>query len=185
MTVYLESNQVPAYLRGAYSGSKFRAEPSESVFIPFDAGLWDGGSRAYYSAIELSTGRALPIPGQSSAPWDKSRTELRVDLKPGFAIVCHRMFKGTDMGLTFYVHPADIAALIPADTSESLTDSETMVLAIIRSRKSAYRADEYRRKGISDGEAESIKARLIRDGYLNKAGAITVKGRNACDKIYV
>lgn len=183
--LYLEKNQVPASLRGSYSGSKFRAEPCETVVIPSDAGLWDGGSRTVFTAIELNSGRVVALPGQQSAPWDANRIERKVELKPGFAIVAHRMFRGNDLGLTFYVHPLDVAALLPTDTSADLTETEKTVLAIIRSRKSAYRDDEYRRKGISVAEAEAIKARLIKDGYLNKAGAITVKGRNACDKIYV
>ena len=185
MAIYLESNQVPAFLRSSYSGSKFRAEPCESVYIPSDAGLWDGGSRTSYTAIELNSGRVVALPGQTSAPWDASRVERKIDLKPGFAIVAHRMFKGNDLGLTFYVHPADIAALIPADTSASLTETEKTVLAIIRSRKAAYRADEYRRKGIADSDIEAIKAGLIKGGFLNKAGAITVQGRNACEGIYI
>lgn len=183
--MYLEKNQIPASLRGAYSGNKFRAEPCESVVIPSDAGLWDGGSRTVYTAIELHSGRVVALPGQQSAPWDANRTERKIELKPGFAIVAHRMFRGTDLGLTFYVHPVDVAALIPTDIAADLTETEKTVLAIVRSRKAAYRNDEYRRKGIDAAEAEAIKARLIRDGYLNKAGAITVKGRNACDGIYV
>lgn len=185
MAIYLEANQVPAALRQGYAGARFKAEPCESVYIPSDAGLWSGGTRDSYSAIELATGRTSPVGFQNTSPWNNERKEASVPLKPGMAIVKHSMFCGKDMGLTFYVHPADIAALVPHNAAETLTETETMVLAIIRSRKSAYRADEYRRKGISEGEAEAIKARLISEGYLNKAGAITVKGRNACDKIYV
>ena len=44
-TIHLEPSQVPAALRGAYDGRKFKAVVCESVEIPVTAGLWDGGSR--------------------------------------------------------------------------------------------------------------------------------------------
>lgn len=181
--IYLEKKQVPAHLLAGYTGSKLKAEPCESVSIPFDAGLWDSGSRSHYSAIELATGREIAIPGQSSAPWDETRRERKVTLQPGFAIVCHRMFCGTDMGLTFYVHPNDVAALLPATHTEALSPVELKYLAITRAYKSQFRAENRARAGISETEAEAIKAKLIRDGYLNKAGALTVQGRNACQNV--
>jgi hypothetical protein len=183
--MYLEKNQVPDHLRRGYSGTRFKAEPVESVTIPAQAGVWDHGTRDVYSAIELNTGRSVPMPNQSSAPWDKDRQDRKIELKQGFAVVKHSMFCGNDMGLTFFVHPADVAALIPHQTNDDLSDTDKIILAIIRSRKSAYRNDEYRRKGLKLADVETVKARLTEQGYLLKNGAITVKGKNACDKIYV
>ena len=88
------------------------------------------------------------------------------------------MFCGKDLGLTFYLLPTDAAPLLPPP-SEELTETELVILAIIRGLKSGYRAEEYRRKGISEGELEAYKAGLIKRGYLNAAGAITTKGKNA------
>ena len=127
------------------------------------------------------------------APWDNSRQDYRFALEPDLAVVRHTIFRGKDLGLTFYVHPAAIAKLLPAP-SEELDAIAKMVLTATRSYKSSYMGrDRYQmakegsqyeraRKGeaFPTREAwEAAKAALIASGYLNKAGAITVKGRNA------
>jgi hypothetical protein len=181
--MYLEANQVPAYLKGSYSGKSFQAEPAETVTIPSYAGLWDGGSRTTYSAIELATGRTVPVSDNMSAPWSEKRQDVTVPLKSGFAIVKHSIFCGKDMGLTFLVHPSDIVKLIPEQSKDDLSAKEIKALAIIRGIKSSYRADEYRRQGITEAEVLAIKEKLTGLGYLNKAGAITVSGRNRSEGV--
>lgn len=42
-TIYLESNGVPAHMRGSYTGKKFQLRVCSEVSIPIDAGLWSGG----------------------------------------------------------------------------------------------------------------------------------------------
>ena len=176
--MHLEPAQVPHYLKQGYTGKRFQAEPDETVTIPSHAGLWDGGSRNTYSAIELATGRAAAVSDNMSAPWNADRQDKVIPLKSGFAIVKHVIFCGTDLGLTFYVYPSDISKLIPEQKTDDLSPIELKVLAIIRGLKSGYRADEFRRQGISVGEVEAIKAKLTRLDYLNKAGAITISGTN-------
>ena len=191
-TIHLEPSQVPAALRGAYDGRKFSAEVCESVVIPATAGLWDGGSRGFYKLVQLSDGQVIEFPGQDAAPWDP-RNKRRVQIKPGYAVVCHSIFCGKDMGLHFYVHPQNATALLPAKAN--LTPLEKMILEATRSLKSSYMGrDRYQMKFENhrytpDGERgipfptraqwEQAKADLYSKGYLNKAGAITVKGRNA------
>ena len=177
--LYLEKSQVPAFLRAGYNGNKFRAKAGETVSIPADAGLWDGGSRSTFHAIELATGRALPLPGQELAPWNAARTERHVPLRPGFAIVQSIMFQGTDLGLTFHVHPDDVVKLIPQDTGAALDPLEIKFLAIMRGVKSSYRADEYRRQGLTIAQVAAFKDKFTAMGYLNRQGAITVQGKNA------
>lgn len=177
--IYLERNQVPAFLRNGYNGTRLRAEPCTRMTIHAEAGLWSGGSRETFSAIDLASGRTIPLPGQASGPWDKSRQAREIEIKPGFAIVKHAIFSGNDMGLTFYVNPADIAALLPKPAESNLSDRELKALAIIRGVKSSYRADEYRRKGYTGPEIESMKARFFELGLIDKRGAITTAGRNA------
>ena len=176
--MHLEPNQVPNHLKAGYSGKRFQAEPAENVTIPSHAGLWDGGSRTTYSAIELATGKAVPVSDNMSAPWSDKRQDLTVPLRAGFAIVKHSIFSGKDMGLTFFVHPSDVVKLIPEQPQDDLSPVEIKVLAIHRGIKASYRTDYYSRAGITIGEVEAIKARLCSLGYLNKAGAITVSGRN-------
>lgn len=181
--IYLERNQVPAFLRNGYNGARLRAEPCTHMTIQADAGLWSGGSRETFSAIDLASGRTIPLPGQASSPWDPARQAREIEIKPGFAIVKHAIFSGNDMGLTFYVNPADIAALLPKPTESNLSDRELKVLAIIRGIKSSYRAEEYRRKGYSETEIENMKARFLELGLIDKRGAITTAGRNASSHV--
>jgi len=189
-TIYLEPAMVPAHLRGAYRGTKFQAEVCESMSIPSDAGLWSGGSREVYSAIDFATGQQMAIPGQHLSPWNAARTEHKVELKPGFAIVRHSMFCGKDMGLTFYVHPENATKLLPAPVE--LTPHEKTVLEATCGLKSSYNGKDryemsldnsrWERKGtpfMSRAEWDAAKASLIGRGMLNKAGAVTVAGRNA------
>jgi hypothetical protein len=93
------------------------------------------------------------------------------------------------MGLTFHVHPADAAALLPAPAAD-LSAHEKLVLEATASLKSSYGGRDryqmatddlrYARKPYpSRAEWDAAKAELIGRGYLNKAGVITVAGRNA------
>lgn len=181
--MHLEAKQVPSYLKQGYTGQRFQAEAAEAVYIPSDAGLWSGGSRTTYSAIELATGRAAAVSDNMSSPWSQDRQDRTVPLRAGFAIVKHSIFSGKDMGLVFYVHPSDITKLLPETKTDDLSAVELKALAIIRGIKSSYRADYYARAGISAGEVEAIKAKLCKLSYLNKAGAITVAGRNRCEGV--
>lgn len=176
--IYLEPNQIPAHILGGYRGKQLRAELVESVTIEAHEGNWNGGSRNVFYALDLATGRRASVTDTFSAPWSPDRKAQTIALKSGFAIVKEITFQGRDLGLTFFMLPSDAAPLLPPP-AEELTETELTVLAIIRGLKSGYRADEYRRKGISEAEVEAIKAGLIRREYLNKAGAITTKGKNA------
>lgn len=187
-TVYLEPSQVPPALRSNYSGKQFRAQVCEQVTIPCDAGLWSGGSRDHYSAMDISTGRQLPIPGQSAAPWDATRRDIPVTIKPGFAIVRHTVSQGKDLGITFFLHPENAAAMLPAPIE--LTPHEKIVLSATAQYKASYNGQDRYQMAIPYNRAlleqyptreqwEAAKQSLIARGFLNKAGAITVKGRNA------
>lgn len=187
-TIYLEPAMVPAHLRGSYAGKMFKALVCESMTIPITAGLWDGGSRDKYYAIDFATGRQIELPGQMAAPWDTSRRDREITLQPGFAVVEHSIFCGKDMGLTFYVHPENAAKLLPAPVE--LTPHEKIVLEATASLKSSYggrdRYDMMRDQRDRDTggfpsrhEWDVAKQSLISKGLLNKAGAITVAGRNA------
>jgi hypothetical protein len=160
--------------------------------IPSDAGLWSGGSRELFHAIDFATGEHASIPGQTAAPWDGARRELTVPIKPGFAIVEHSMFCGKDMGLTFYLHPDNATRLLPPVVE--LSEHERLMLSATASLKSSYGGkDRYEmsKDNVRYGNQEALakfptraewdaaKQSLIGRGLLNKAGAITVAGRNA------
>lgn len=194
-TVYLEPSQVPASIRGAYSGKQYRAVITDSVYIPSDAGTWSGGSRTLYSAIHLSSGESRPTCDSYSAPWDSSRKNQDITLKPGFAIISHSIFCGKDMGLTIYIHPNNAAALLPAPIE--LNPLERAVLKYTKEKKSSYNGRDrfdmlvddlgfsFKRKELNLESAPTrdqwnlAKDSLIAQGLLNARGAITTKGKNA------
>jgi len=188
-TIYLTPDQVPAHLRNGYSGKRFKAIVSDSVTIPSDADLWSGGSRDRYQVVELSSGKVSAPAHYNKAPWDV-RADNTIALAAGYAVVRHSMFCGKDMGLTFYIHPSDTVALLPAPSAE-LSAVEKIVLNATASYKASYNGrDRYQmaqddqrwsKNPVTFDRAawDSAKASLVTKGLLNKAGAITVAGRNA------
>ena len=189
-TIYLEPAQVPAHLRAGYAGKMFKAHVCETVTIYSDAGLWDGGSRETYRTVRLADGAEMPASDNISAPWDGRRRDRTIPLQPGLAVVRHDISRGRDLGLTFFVHPADAVAMLPAPCT--LTEHQLIVLRATRTYKPSYggqdrytMAREATRYGAGFAtfptrpQWEVAKAELITAGLLNKAGAITTTGRNA------
>ncbi len=185
--IYLEPKLVPAVLRQGYQGTKFKAVVCESVTIPMDAGLWSGGSRDHFSVVSLEHGTRV-IPGQELAPWARERGERTIELNPSIVVVEHSIFCGKDMGLTFYVHPQAATKLLPPPATE-LSATEKLVLES-RGYKSSYMGKDRYQMMLANArysnapfptrqEWTAAEQSLIGQGYLNKAGAITVKGRNA------
>jgi hypothetical protein len=184
---------VPAQLRGAYTGKQFKAIVCTEMTIPADAGLWAGGSRDRYSAIDFASGRQVSFPGQQAAPWDDSRRERHIKLEPSFAVVEHTIFQGKDLGLTFYLHPDNATKLLPP--SHELSECEKLVLLYTATRKSSYMGKDRYAMAIDDArygygenrnrrtptreQWDAAKQSLIGKTLLNKAGAITPAGRNA------
>ena len=184
---------IPSHLRRGYDGKKFKAEVCLSVTIPSHAGLWDGSSREVYTVTRLDDGAEYRPAFMGLPPWD-NRRGVEVKLEPGIAVVKHSIFCGRDMGLTFYVHPDNAAALLPPPAPE-LSPYEKLVLVASGSLKACYQgrdryqnaADEYRCwKVLGDDDPyptrtqwSEAKASLIGKGLLNKAGAITTAGRNS------
>jgi hypothetical protein len=193
--IYLDPKMVPQHLRGSYNGKQFKAVVCTEHTIPADAGTWSGGSRDTYTAINFETGQQVTVSDHYSAPWDSSRKDRRVKLEPGFCLVEHSMFCGKDMGLTFYIHPDNATKMLPV--AVTLTPTECLVLNATKSLKSSYagrdRYDnargDYSLEQCLEGEPyptrdrwDIAKQALINRGLLNKAGAITVNGRNALSK---
>jgi hypothetical protein len=128
---------------------------------------------------------------ESEAPWG-TRREIEVKLDNGKAVVEHSIHCGKDEGLTFYIHPSNAIGLIPAKVE--LTPYQRLVLVASHSLKSSYAGrDRYQMAQGEDHCTRALngsdyptrdqwreaQASLIAAGYLNRAGAITIKGRNA------
>jgi len=186
-TVYLDRKDVPAAIRGQYTGNKFKVVVAESVTIPADAGLWSGGSRDHYQVVELFSSERRNAPNQHLDPWTSARQDRKVELKDGYAVVEHSIFCGKDLGLTIYINANNAAGLLPAPVE--LSADEQFVLQATRQYKSSYNgldryqlATQYNFSGkvFPTREAyNAAKESLIAAGFLNKAGAMTTKGKNA------
>lgn len=192
MTVHLDPSAIPAHLRGSYTGRKFTAEACETVNVPATAGLWDGGTRDLYQALELSTGKAVDLIDRNASPWSEARGmwPATVSLKPGYCI--RRETQGWWQSVHFYVHPADIVSMLPAPAPE-LDAYETAVLTATATFKASYGGQDRRQMwnanggvptDITPGEWATAKLHLIELGLLNAAGAITTKGRNAAKGLW-
>jgi hypothetical protein len=176
----------------AYRGKKFAIEIRD---YPIDVrSYWDGGSRDYFTFVNLTTYETMAMPAQSGFDRQIQGADS-VTIPAGFACVQHTIFCGKDLGLTIIVGPSN-AALLITEQSAALTEDQTLVLAYTRGRKSSYagrdrcdmaiedmrssrRFDPSKPEPITRDRWNSAKASLIDAGYLNKAGAITVKGKNA------
>jgi hypothetical protein len=200
-TICLEP-KVPNHLRGGYTGRSFRAGVTERVEIPSTAGLWEGGSRDTYSLIRLADGASLSAT-PSGDPWNRSGGTI-VLLEPGIAVAKRTTFAGKDHGITFYVHPANAAAMLPAPAPE-MGPVERLVLAYICTRKSSYAGRNRFQQAAGDirdgwperaagwprdsrrppnaGEWEEAKQMLVEKGFLTKVGAVTPAGRNALSAV--
>lgn len=118
-TTKLTAKTLPKNLRtiDGYQGRTWCAEVCTEVTIPSDAGLWSGGSRDQYFYLRLSDG-ATVMASSAAAPWSMERVDNTVRLAPGYAVVEHTIFCGKDLGLRFYVHPDDVARLLPQNTTK-------------------------------------------------------------------
>lgn len=173
---HLDRNDVPRVLLGDYTGRQLCAQITDAVTIPATAGLWDGGSRDTFKAVQLSNGATVTMADADA--FDGRQRDRRVTIPAGIAVIRRSIFQGRDTGLTIYIRPEDAAPLLPAP-SLALNADARAVLDAARSLKPAYRADECARQGIDAACYAELKNALIGGGYLNAAGAITTKGKNA------
>ena len=189
-TVYLEPSQVPEMLRKNYGGKKYQAVITESVTI--NSQKWSGGSCDTYSAVSLETGECKPL--VDPRPWPENMGSLgNLPIKPNFALVKHTVFSGKDMGYTFYIRADNATAILPDMSADQFTPGELAVLYGTRNYKASYNGQNRYQMTCTGGYADfpdvsevewnAAKYTLIEGKYLNKAGAITTKGRNAAQNI--
>ena len=187
-TIHLDPNMVPETLK--YHGKKYQVSVQEKYTIRAETGIWSGGSRTTARLVEIATGESFQLSDNTSAPWDDSRKNKCIDIKPGFVVVEHSYFGGKDMGNRFYARSADIAPMLPKPESD-LTRAQLIVLFATKSYKASYNGQDRFDMGsgdfrytptadmISREQWHIAKAELIERKLLNKAGAITVNGKNA------
>lgn len=184
-TVYLEPNdpKVQALRQIAfpgYTGRQFELHLTPT--ISFSETQWSGGTKSSYHIIDLASRRIVPVPEapflQRSALHEKNHP-----LPVGYVVVEHKIFCGKDLGLTFHVNPETVEMKALGQAHDA-TRAEKIVLAAT-GLKSSYGGirdlryhESHEETGIGHEEYEAAKESCIRKGWLNKAGAITVAGRN-------
>lgn len=175
-TIFTDAPEVRAICLAAfpdYSGRKFSVDAFHGPRRIIS--MWSGGSRDTYALVNILTLQTIPI-GQGIGDLD--------ELPAGAALVQHTIFNGRDLGCRVHVHPENLTPLL--GTGEpSLPVLQMIVLCATRCYKPSYAGRKNNRwyeannyTGISIEDYEAAKESLISSGHLNKAGAITNKGRN-------
>ncbi len=160
----------------AFRGKTVRAHIETSV--EFYGSYWSDGAKRQYKLVRLDNLNVFPIPDhpymQESPGHDQT-----YELPPG--VVCVVLdYSRAGQSIEIISGAANIQPLLPPPT-EVLTEDEKRVLVVTRSLKSSYGGiKDYRfhESGLSRERYDTAKAILIAKKLLNKAGAITVEGRN-------
>ena len=75
---------------------------------------WDGGSRREYCAVELATKRSQGAPQYAPAQFGGPVTSPVVSIPLGVVIVAGGVSCGKPATATVYIHPDNLAPLLPA-----------------------------------------------------------------------
>lgn len=142
---------------------------------------WSEGHKDVYTVINLTDFRTIDL--GDNHPWYHANEREAERLPNGGAVVNHEFCRG-GRALTIYVNAESLARLLPM--AEPLTWAEKVVLCYTRSLKSSYGGvtnlrfvEAARECRITSERWEEAKTALKTRKLLNKAGALTTKGRNA------
>lgn len=149
---------------------------------------WDGGSRDVFYFLELATGKCLRV--ESNHPvFEANKPRELKDLPEGVVLVEHSIFCGKDIGITIFAKEENLTKVLPSGSKEEVSEKEKIVLSLARGLKSSYAGisdyrcyEAVRRFNLTKEEYYEVKKQLIGKGFLNKNGAINVKGRNVLEQ---
>ncbi len=184
MTIYLELSDptvrklVNVAFPG-YTGRRVQCQVRDSV--AFYGTQWDGGEKRDYKIVRLADLASVPIPEQPYGADSPAHRES-MPIPEGCVVVCHN--QGRYEHISIFAPKEVINPLLPAPVS--LTDDEKIVLEYTCKLKASYAGisnfrfvEANRTTKISAERWNSAKESLTASGYLDKRGAVTVKGRNA------
>lgn len=163
----------------SFTGLKVEAVVTDTV--TFHSTQWDEGYKRDYVILRLADMKTFTVP---EAPFmvRSPDHENAFKIPDGFVVVVLVNWR-----LDYIEIHSPAANITPMLTQEiALTEDERTVLIATRSRKSSYAGisnyrfiEAKRARGITLDRWEKAKGDLIAKKLLNKAGAITVEGRNA------
>ena len=165
----------------SYKGQRMSAEIDDTV--TFSGTMWDEGSRSTYCLIRLTDMARVTITQQAFQDPHSTYHNARHEIPQGVVAVCRNEFRCKE-SITIIARAENITPMLAAPVE--LSEDEMTVLVSTRSIKSAYlcilksRFSEANRvTGITLARWETAKDALMDRKLLNKAGAITIEGRNA------
>lgn len=194
-TVYLTKEQGEPMARKfypEYKGNKFSVRIQETYRFH---DYWDGGSREYATlAVQDENGvlRSVSNPTAHHNPITQSEAHQETTIPKNGMIIEHCIFCGKDMGINFILSPDSVfLPLMLPESTETVPIAERIVLYSVCSLKNSYGGETNIRESRAvqetkitrDEYREAFKSCQVK-GYLNKAGAVTVSGRNIVSGLY-
>lgn len=165
----------------SYTGRSYEVSKSYTYDVQAH---WDGGSKNDCVLIAREGLQLILLSKEAKNPFSGVGNQ-RIDIPAQHFIVEQRIFCGKNMGIRFVIRPDEADTFAIATPKEELTRNEKIVLLAVLSLKSTYGgeknyrfAEARRDTDITSFEYEAAKSALIERGYLTKAGAATVKGKN-------
>jgi len=144
---------------------------------------WDSGARYSYFMIDLATLKTHPLPHWNPPAFGGPKDAVQVAIPPNCCLVEDHYCLSRHF-VTLYVRPENAAPLLPGKVD--LTRDESIVLAATAGLKASYNgvkdyrfSEAHHSSGITREAYDAAKASLVTRKLLNRAGAITVDGRNA------
>lgn len=182
-TVYLNRSDpsVDKIIKASFP--EFTGKSIEAIItdeVQFYGTQWSGGYRREYVVLSLETFRRVDIP---EAPFLRpSELHQKAFVIPDkCVVVC--LNRGPFKSLEIMGPASNITPQL--EQTVQLTLDEKIVLCATRRYKSSYGGvsnyrfvEAKRSTGISEFEYNQAKQSLVSKGLLNKAGAITIDGRN-------
>lgn len=187
--MYVEKQDVADLVKVAYpdyTGRKYQVQTATKYHL---SNYWSEGSINFAKLARYENGwKVLDAPESTKDPFNKV-AHATIDIPKNGLVVEHSIFCGKDLGITVYIHPESLFITGPKSLTQGdpeFSREEKIVLAATRGLKSSYAGISnyryhaaHRETGITLEAYEGAKTRLIEAGYLTRAGAITLKGRNA------
>lgn len=96
-----------------YTGRTFRVEPATTV--TFWNLNWSGGTRSQFRACSVTGEKGGTMDRyNAAAPWNNPAEGKTIELPIG-AVIAERADCGMRTEITFYINPADLPKLLPAN----------------------------------------------------------------------
>jgi hypothetical protein len=165
-----------------YHGKKFKLHIVSNDYKTRLDNYWDGGSRTYSAIVDILNEKIQVPTNDTSNPFKQAAHQDYL-LPDNCILIQHDIFCGKDMGLSFNIKEMNATKFLPKE--ESIQDDEKIVLSFTSGLKPCYAGisnyrfyEATRSTKITLDMWELAKTSCIEKKWLNKAGAITVFGRN-------